>query len=128
MSNRTIVRTLTFQGLTASNIARQLGISRERVRQIKVDEELPTRSRKLPSICPICGEPARYTFCSGGCAQTNKHRTHSRWVTCDDCGKPVVRTLSKLARNRHTFCDNKCKGHYVDTHWGGKKGEKVDGK
>ena len=94
-------------------IAREVNVSRERVRQILETEGLPTRHPKKVRLCKICGNPTRNAnkYCDA-CYISWKA---SCWieVTCNQCGKPKYRLISQYREARPHFCDNKCKARYV---------------
>ena len=86
--------------LPAVDIARQVGVSRERVRQLLVRLGLPTRIKPEPvQWCRVCEKPIRkvQSFCSMECWST----FHRIKVICYGCGitfslrKSVYRARSR---------------------------------
>jgi len=124
--------------LTLDEIGSQVGLTRERVRQILHKEGLPTISTKMPSDwgtrrkprgkCVICGDqiaedrPLLVKYCGIECRNKglSKYRedvinkTSYTEFNCDNCGKKQsIRTaLYNIQRKRgykNQYCGNKCK-------------------
>jgi len=100
-----------------SIIADEVGVSRERVRQIARRNGYPPRSntKKIKTkLCPVCGR-TYYTsklHCSRACA--GKTRWKRITLNCHQCGKPIERTPGSM-RNKSGkyFCNRKCFGRWV---------------
>ena len=118
--------------MLAAEIAEQVGVSRERVRQILNSEGLPTRIAPRLRPCKVCGNPitnnnAKY-YCSMACLT----KDHQVSLVCSICGKPFkIRTCDYEHRLRHKktnlwFCSKVCQGKWLGQHnrWCN-KGEKV---
>jgi len=107
---------------TLGAIGREIGVSREWVRQILSSESLPTRASKERPKCLYCGNPlqGRKRYCSEEC------KKNFRWVTltCSFCGKEFRRSRRDARLSYHPsrrkgythengtrvrfFCDRKC--------------------
>lgn len=109
--------------LTSSDIGRELGVTRERIRQILARDALPTRRLHQEYVCQQCGttiqQPRR--FCSLKCRFEYNHPV----IECDQCGKLFRRDTSKIlasARNPLSFgrffCNRHCLGKYRGLHSG----------
>ena len=102
--------------MTLREIGEELGITRERVRQILVTENLETRSSaRMPMpmpACKRCGNPVPYRkriFCSRMC-----HRPNGRIIViCHSCGKAISLMTSiyksRHARAAHIHCSRTCR-------------------
>lgn len=124
--------------LTLAEIGSQVGLTRERVRQILHKEGLPTISNKMPpdwgthkkprGNCVICGEqigsdrPLLVKYCGTECRneglakyrKTVINKTSYTTFNCANCGKEhSIRTaLYNVQRKRgykNQYCGNKCK-------------------
>lgn len=105
------------------DIARQVGLTRERVRQILKESGRPTRHYIPPKekfYCSSCGKPSVYPVCFD-C------RKQQSWVeiACNSCGKLnkylISRVIWEEAHKRHThlyFCDKICQGRWFGEHYG----------
>ena len=103
---------------TLNEIGEELGISRERVRQILRSENLETRSAKrvpkpMPP-CVRCGEPVPYRkriYCSPNCQRPNGRTT----LHCHYCNKPVevMSSIAKSRNSRYKFfhCSRECRNN-----------------
>ena len=76
---------------------------------------------KIEYNCDYCGKPflasknkiaknTRGVYCSSECSE--KSQIKGKFVRCDNCGKIVYRTSSKLSQYDHTFCSNQCNADY----------------
>jgi hypothetical protein len=102
--------------MTLTEIGNEIGITRERVRQLLVSEHLETRSTgKIPvpmPLCKRCGIPVPYrkrTFCSDKC-----HRPTGRvTVNCRYCGKEISLMASvyktRSVRSKYMHCSRTCR-------------------
>ena len=128
--------------LRATDIARQLGCSREYVRQVLVKLELPTdptgfRIRML-RFCRNCGCGISYMLWSGsGLCPTCHWYKHHVIVICTECKKPIIRRISMMragalltrrmskiycARPQtNFFCNRVCYWRWVGKNHGRKK-------
>ena len=99
--------------IPAADIARHIGVSRERVRQLLVILGLPTRVLFVPTfhLCGVCGAPSRNpSFCSRKC------QSWSTWVIfkCAVCGRgrrrrgSEVRARISKSRSGNLYCSRKC--------------------
>jgi hypothetical protein len=110
--------------MTQAAIANQLGVSRERIRQIMNAHNLITQ--KVIPKCPVCGVAYRKThsnqqFCSMRCWGKSRRVT----VNCHSCGKAKEIRISDWKNNttnpRYTgkfFCDRRCSGRHLGTNYG----------
>jgi len=97
--------------LSYSSIANDVGVTRERVRQIAYKNGYPPRQGKLtPKICPVCAEIhyRKSVHCSSICAY--KARLKRVIVHCYHCGEPIERVPGALRRNGNGkyFCSRLC--------------------
>ena len=111
--------------MTLIEIGDEVGVTRERVRQILVSENLETRSTARIPIpmppCRRCGNPVPYRkriFCSAICQRP----TGRTIVNCNYCGKEISLMTStyktRHARAAHihrsrTCRDNTRRGHPI---------------
>jgi hypothetical protein len=107
-----------------SQIAKNVGISRQRVYRILKTEGLPTKPivKKYEHQCYkccVCGTLSTSEFCSNECKQT--------WtripVVCSGCGKLFFRSRHQFMANyRHhniaLFCSPLCTGRWIQEQWG----------
>ena len=102
--------------MTLIEIGNEIGITRERVRQILVSEQLETRStsqipRPMP-LCKRCGISVPYrrrTFCSAIC----QHPAGRVVVNCRYCGKEISLMASiyksRSDRSKYIHCSRTCR-------------------
>ena len=102
----------------AVRMAQDLGISRERVRQLLIKLRLPTRvPRKVPMICVECSKllelseersrKGKYRKCNS-CTLERRKGVRVE-VTCAYCSKKLIRKRSHIERNKHFHaCDKIC--------------------
>jgi len=108
--------------MPAIEVARQVGVSRERVRQILVNLGLPTRFRLPPRRCSICGTQIERDSLTGLC-RACRHESCRVTLVCDECGRQYkVRRSYATARQkrgcRHKFCGLRCMGKWAGRHYG----------
>lgn len=103
-----------------SEIAKIVGISRQRVYQILQQEGLPTKQhiKKYLYECPVCGTITSRKFCSSECRK--------KWqqipITCSECGNLFIRNRRKFMNSYHyhsnvLFCSKKCNGKWLNKHY-----------
>jgi len=97
--------------ISYSIVAHEVGVTRERVRQIAQKNGYPSRQGILkPKICPVCGDIyyKRRVYCSRICF--NKSRCKRIVVSCYNCGKAIERAPASLRRNGDGkyFCSRLC--------------------
>jgi hypothetical protein len=99
--------------LTNVELADTLGITRQRVSQIRRHLGLPTvPSRKISwHPCRRCGKPvrARRIYCNRACQHAHVA------LTCETCGETFYRSKRIVAQNeardtRHVWCSKQCQG------------------
>lgn len=108
--------------LSSQDIAKKLGVSRERIRQILSRENLPVRRvRTFKYKCNHCGKPTNNRlFCSMKC-QSDYHTIS---LTCDFCGKLFNRKSYAEQRNIRIhnseliFCTKQCQGSWLANNHG----------
>ena len=98
--------------LPYSVIAIEVGVTRERVRQIAQRNGYPSRKGMLePKICPLCGETfngkKNRLFCSPACAYKSRYKR--KVINCYRCGKTIERRSSTM-RNKtgRYYCSRAC--------------------
>ncbi len=105
----------TSPNMPAIVIARQIGVSRERVRQILTKLKLPTDLR-TPTLCNKCGKKlhGRISKLCWTCYVEDYHKHHTTELVCPRCGKQFTRENSeincKLKLGRKLFfCSPSCR-------------------
>ena len=102
---------------TSAWIAREVGLTRERVRQILKRAVLPTRApfRTHPS-CQNCGKTLPYrnphhgsSVVPGLCKACTTARKTLHF-TCETCKHPFIVTYSQRTRKSGRFCTHRCAG------------------
>ena len=102
--------------MTLQAIGTELGISRERVRQILTSENLETRSvGRIPEpmpLCRTCNNPVpirRRIYCSSECQRPYGKTT----VNCHFCNTEITLMTSqynaRTSRNVHIHCSRECR-------------------
>lgn len=118
---------------TLQDLSEHFGVTRERIRQVLNELELPTRhfSEKKMVGCLQCDNPIREgkEFCNRKCQ--NDYNTIS--ISCSQCGKlmkrKACRTLLtesriKLGYKGNFFCSKRCQGFWLaEKHGYGVEGE-----
>lgn len=94
-----------------SIIAGEIGVTRERVRQIARQNGYPPRKRMSnPKVCPTCGRTFYSTeniYCSPDCGYRAKRKRIV--VICYQCGKPIERTPGTMrSKSGNYFCNRAC--------------------
>jgi len=110
--------------MTMSEIARLMGISRQRVFQILQENGLPTKHlvRQINNYrynCPVCGKISINKFCSDEC----KKQWQQIPVVCTRCGKLFFRDIHKFLYNYRDhngtiFCSRNCQSKWIGEHYG----------
>ena len=115
---------LTNPCATLQQIGTEVGLTRERVRQILSQNELETKAFKQHYLCLNCQQLLRYTsrshsknekYCSRQCQYDYTHIQ----IACELCGKLKVYALSDVLyrlRKRcvnHFFCSHHCTGIWL---------------
>lgn len=112
--------------MTMSEIAKKVGVSRQRVYQILQKDGFPTKHqhyvRKNLYECPVCGTTSEHKFCSDAC----KNKWQQIPVICSRCGKLFSRNRRVLLRNyrRHSralFCSRYCIGMWLAENYSSNK-------
>lgn len=111
------------QILKATEIAKQLGISRERVRQILVTLGLPTYFQPKEFYCNQCGVllSSRVSLCP----ECRYKKIYALYICdADACARqfPMRRKYYKYMIEKrgykHFFCSKKCSGQFAGIHYG----------
>ena len=107
------------------DIAFDLGISRERVRQLLKELGLPTnlQNPKQIYLCRKCGHTIRASQYKSMLCFICKTKTLYQELTCEVCGKRFPRrnsvvTAAKKRGYEHIFCSSECNGSYNGSHYG----------
>lgn len=119
--------------LTLDQIGDTFNVTRERIRQVLVGLELPTKAKRhirwVP--CPNCGKPIHHRrFCSMECLSAYCLIE----VSCEVCGESILRNRKERTYRRdngyeHTFCSKVCQGKWLGTNYGrGRQKAKKEGK
>ena len=113
----------------AIDIAWEIGISRERVRQLLNELGLPTnlKNPKKIYLCRGCGRSILYTQRRTMLCAICKTKSNYQLVTCEVCGKQFPRrncvvTATKKRGYEHVFCSYSCKGKLHGPIFGFQKG------
>ena len=104
---------------TLQQISDEVGVTRERVRQILRDVGLPTAHLVRRYVCLSCGTvlPLRCRkFCNRQCQH---NYTHIK-VACDYCGtlreyrvKELINHIEKGQKQEHYWCSKRCQGKWL---------------
>jgi len=107
--------------MTMSDIAREVGISRQRAFQILQKAGLPTKYyiNTTKYACLVCGTVSLHKFCSNKC----KKEWQQIPIVCTTCGKLFTRNknavLASCRRNQaNLFCSKYCQGKWAGEHYG----------
>jgi len=108
--------------MTMSEIARNAGVSRQRVYQVLKKEGLPTKHniKKDQYECPVCGNITAKKFCSKEC----KIKWRQIPIICTECGILFFRYYSQLLTDYchgHTnafFCSKECRNKWLVEKYG----------
>ena len=112
--------------ISASEISRRVGRSRERIRQLLVSMDLPTKVSKSIILCEYCnGEiiaktRTRRVFCSMQCYSDSRNTL----IICDNCGDLFKRRITQLEYYTHVrgyehyFCSRRCFGSWAGKNFG----------
>jgi len=113
--------------VSVAEIDRQVGLSRERVRQIARKDGAAARSRgeQRELVCPECGkvftvrssriEQGR-RFCSRECVARSQRGPRAERLTfrCEVCGQTYTRKASEV-KDGTRFCSKRCQGRWLHT-------------
>ena len=101
--------------IKAVNLAHILGVSRERIRQILEDENMPTRFDREKKYCKVCDKQLYLDNKTGFCWEhwTAKEKAKSTLtLICPVCKRPFALQKSqlkaRLARNNTISCSYSC--------------------
>ena len=123
-TERTLALRAANPTMRAVDIAREIGCTRQRVRQILIRAGLPSSSWRPPRICPGCNMKFSWqvkgSLC-GGC-QFDPAINTARYlaITCDVCGTLIVGTRRDFhmqqregRQHRGYYCSQECRniGH-----------------
>ena len=112
--------------MTLQEIGNKFDLSRERVRQILKQMDLPTKHKSFGSIitqtiCPKCGRQKLYR--AKYCRKCRKELLYE-FVQCETCRIPIKRRISytsymKERRGyKHIWCSKKCQGKWLANNYG----------
>ena len=105
--------------ITQAEMARRIGVSKERVRQILRKKGMAAVPDPLTATCQHCGKkihPNR-SFCNQECRSTHSHTA----LICSECGRSYtirrnVLNSRKKRGTRHNFCSRRCMGLHSRKH------------
>ena len=112
--------------LREADIARVVGVCRERVSHVLMAEGLPTKVPSVPRVqryCLYCGkETENLYFCNQQCRSAAARVT----LVCDVCGKQFERTRCDIRKSLninsiHIFCGKRCQGTWLGKTYGGRR-------
>ena len=97
--------------ISYSIIANEVGVTRERIRQIAQKNGYTSRKGIMkPKVCPFCGETfyrRNRVFCSPICAYKARHRRMV--VKCNRCGEPIERKPGTMRSiTGRYYCNRVC--------------------
>ena len=97
--------------LSYSTVANEVGVTRERVRQIAHQNGYPSRQGIVKTkVCPVCGGTfynRKSTHCSPACGYVGKQKIII--LSCYQCGKPIERKPSTMRNGSgRYYCDRVC--------------------
>lgn len=75
-----------------------------------MEATMPGKSIPAHVSCPVCGKPARRTYCSSSCHATTRRRGEDRRCAC--CGKPFYVRPSDRRKGGGVFCSLSCRKKY----------------
>ncbi len=123
--NKALLLLATCPGMRQVDVARQVGLSKERVRQLAMKYRLRVPRVVMPwPTCAFCGEPVRKRgnkHCSVQCwnlarkADTLKRSLH---YVCETCGEEFIVAPSDVKQRKGRFCSHQCWGSYAGKTWG----------
>ena len=100
--------------LTMEDIAKEVGVSRQRVRAILLKEKLPTKSvtKRTAVYCKVCKNPTPngQVVCPGKCREEHYYT----YVECRTCNRKIrylksyMKTRIKFGMNRYFYCSREC--------------------
>jgi transcriptional regulator with XRE-family HTH domain len=101
-------------GMTNLELANEIGITRQRVSQIRIKNNLPPPTRRRGwHPCPACGKTtrARQLFCSRACQHDQVQ------LTCETCNSKFYRSKRVANDNAekgyaHIWCSKQCQGSW----------------
>ena len=101
---------------TLDAIGKEVGVTRERVRQILKKKGMPTKSKRIPKLCSVCGVrvEASRKFCSPECRRKNSSITFQ----CSFCGVDVtwarsVYNAQKRRGYKNIHCSRECSIRHI---------------
>jgi hypothetical protein len=107
--------------MTMSEIAKRVGMSRQRVFQILREEGLPTKHCVIIKKyqCLECGAVSPHKFCSDEC----KKKWREIPIICNGCGKLFFRDVTQFLHNyrKHNhalFCSRNCANRWLGETYG----------
>lgn len=106
---------------TLQQIANLFDVSRERVRQILVHFELPTRRQYLSKYrCPVCQIPKQHANRCRRCTLA----ANSIFVSCNTCKTEIRVTPGAYSRHMKFpysgkfYCNKRCFGSFIGKNYG----------
>jgi len=107
--------------IKAIDMAREIGVTRERVRQVLKSLELSTNFRRK-WFCRDCGKRvARYATRCKACYIESRYT----FYTCEECGATKRIYIADLKRLHPRFCSQKCQGKWLGRNYGSKRRGKL---
>lgn len=105
--NQLIIDLIKKQKYSAIDVARKLGLSRQRIGQILHKLNLTTKRMRLVKFgnahlktCPLCGgEKSEWAYVCRNCYQKKLDALPKKTHLCPKCGKPKGSKTAKLCRN-----------------------------
>lgn len=108
---------LCLDGFNRAEIAKYVGLTRQRVWQILEGLDLKTKPRKVTVQCEFCGKSftkfrtlivrSKHRFCSRYCLSQGRQASSPK-APCHVCGTLVHRTPSRAKTLKRVFCSAKC--------------------
>lgn len=106
---------------TLKQVGDEVGITRERVRQIIRDEGLHRAPLERPDnrpTCASCGKRRAWqTYVRPTCNACTPQVRQYLTLTCDECGTQFQREPYQNRSKGFVFCSNVCHGRYAGKHY-----------
>lgn len=123
-SYQRVIKLFQTTYLLPTQIAKEIGISRERVRQLLVKAGLPTSREE---VCSICNRPTLQGSLCHRHKNPPRRKAATITIICHTCKKERTMLASDVRRSRKVpffFCSKKCYGIWWGSTYGFKRKER----
>ena len=124
MTTKELIRNLrvAHPDMKAKHMASDLGVSRERVRQILNELGLPIHFPPIEYVCIDCGKPVSYKAKRCRACYISLYSKRTEFV-CLQCSKAFSRRNSEVRAslkrsNKISFCSKRCQGTWLGQNYG----------